>query len=99
MTATLPLDIYNKLVQIFPDCEVIMGPGMHRTSPGLEEVVVFSYPYTNNRQDNFQNMEHNFYMLHLSIIFRFLLIAVEMMVLKEQLNLRLRTKDLHWLGL
>ncbi|KAK1318069.1 DEAD-box ATP-dependent RNA helicase 50 [Acorus calamus] len=40
VTATLPLDIYNKLVEIFPDCEVIMGPGMHRTSSGLEEVLV-----------------------------------------------------------
>ncbi|OWM63227.1 hypothetical protein CDL15_Pgr010627 [Punica granatum] len=40
VTATLPVDIYNKLVEIFPDCEVIMGPGMHRTSPGLEEVLV-----------------------------------------------------------
>ncbi|XP_042385726.1 DEAD-box ATP-dependent RNA helicase 50-like isoform X1 [Zingiber officinale] len=39
-TATLPIDIYNKLVEIFPDCEVIMGPGMHRTSSGLEEVLV-----------------------------------------------------------
>ncbi|XP_074583609.1 DEAD-box ATP-dependent RNA helicase 50-like [Curcuma longa] len=39
-TATLPVDIYNKLVEIFPDCEVIMGPGMHRTSSGLEEVLV-----------------------------------------------------------
>lgn len=38
VTATLPVDIYNKLVEIFPDCEVIMGPGMHRTSSGLEEV-------------------------------------------------------------
>lgn len=37
-TATLPVDIYNKLVEVFPDCEVIMGPGVHRTSPGLEEV-------------------------------------------------------------
>ncbi|PIA35798.1 hypothetical protein AQUCO_03500276v1 [Aquilegia coerulea] len=40
VTATLPVDIYNKLVEIFPDCEVIMGPGMHRTSLGLEEVLV-----------------------------------------------------------
>ncbi|KAL9233035.1 hypothetical protein vseg_008078 [Gypsophila vaccaria] len=40
VTATLPVDIYNKIVTIFPDCEVIMGPGMHRTSPGLEEVLV-----------------------------------------------------------
>ncbi|XP_043724166.1 DEAD-box ATP-dependent RNA helicase 50 isoform X2 [Telopea speciosissima] len=40
VTATLPVDIYNKLVEVFPDCEVIMGPGMHRTSSGLEEVIV-----------------------------------------------------------
>ena len=40
VTATLPVGIYNKLVEIFPDCEVIMGPGMHRTSSGLEEVAV-----------------------------------------------------------
>jgi len=40
VTATLPVDIYNKLVEIFPDCEVIMGPGMHRTSSGLEEVAI-----------------------------------------------------------
>ncbi|KAF8392757.1 hypothetical protein HHK36_023106 [Tetracentron sinense] len=40
VTATLPVDIYNKLVENFPDCEVIMGPGMHRTSPGLEEILV-----------------------------------------------------------
>ncbi|MQM05693.1 hypothetical protein Taro_038506 [Colocasia esculenta] len=39
-TATLPVDIYNRLIEVFPDCEVIMGPGMHRTSPGLEEVLV-----------------------------------------------------------
>lgn len=38
VTATLPVDIYNKLVEVFPDCEVIMGPGMHRTSSSLEEV-------------------------------------------------------------
>ncbi|XP_020101503.1 DEAD-box ATP-dependent RNA helicase 50 [Ananas comosus] len=40
VTATLPLDIYNKVVEVFPDCEVIMGPGMHRTSSRLEEVLV-----------------------------------------------------------
>lgn len=39
VTATLPLEIYNKVVEFFPDCEVIMGPGVHRTSSGLEEVV------------------------------------------------------------
>lgn len=38
VTATLPVDIYNKIVEILPDCEVIMGPGIHRTSPHLEEV-------------------------------------------------------------
>lgn len=38
VTATLPRDIYNELVEIFLDCELIMGPGMHRMSPGLEEV-------------------------------------------------------------
>jgi len=38
VTATLPVDIYSKIVEIFPDCEVIMGPGIHRTSPHLEEV-------------------------------------------------------------
>ncbi|CAI0374242.1 unnamed protein product [Linum tenue] len=40
VTATLPVDIYNKLVEIFPDCAMIMGPAMHRTSVGLEEVLV-----------------------------------------------------------
>ncbi|KMZ67222.1 DEAD-box ATP-dependent RNA helicase 50 [Zostera marina] len=40
VTATLPVDIYNKLVEVFPDCDVLMGPGMHRISSGLEEVFV-----------------------------------------------------------
>ncbi|CAI9787598.1 unnamed protein product [Fraxinus pennsylvanica] len=40
VTATLPVEIYNKLVETFPDCEVIMGPGMHRTSTGLEEILI-----------------------------------------------------------
>ncbi|GMH08727.1 hypothetical protein Nepgr_010567 [Nepenthes gracilis] len=40
VTATLPIDIYNKLAEVFPDSEVIMGPGMHRTSSGLEEFLV-----------------------------------------------------------
>lgn len=43
VTATLPLDIYNKVVETFPDCEVIMGPGVHRTSSRLEEVGVISH--------------------------------------------------------
>ena len=38
VTATLPVDIYNKIVEVFPDCEMIMGPGMHRISARLEEV-------------------------------------------------------------
>lgn len=45
VTATLPVDVYNKLVENFPDCEVIMGPGMHRTSPGLQEVQFCPYFY------------------------------------------------------
>ncbi|GAB2227847.1 hypothetical protein Droror1_Dr00009674 [Drosera rotundifolia] len=40
VTATLPLDVYYKLVEVFPDVEVIMGPGVHRTSSALEEVLV-----------------------------------------------------------
>lgn len=43
VTATLPVDIYNKLVENFPDCELITGPGMHRTSTGLEEVCSHSF--------------------------------------------------------
>ena len=38
VTATLPKDVYSKLVEVFPDCEMIMGPSMHRISPRLEEV-------------------------------------------------------------
>lgn len=41
VTATLPVEIYNKLVEVFPDSEVIMGPGVHRTSSRLEEVPIF----------------------------------------------------------
>ncbi|XP_027121439.1 DEAD-box ATP-dependent RNA helicase 50 isoform X2 [Coffea arabica] len=40
VTATLPVEIYNHLVEAFPDCDAIMGPGMHRTSRGLEEILV-----------------------------------------------------------
>ncbi|GAA0164466.1 RNA helicase [Lithospermum erythrorhizon] len=40
VTATLPVEIYKKLVEEFPDCDVLMGPGMHRTSVGLEEILV-----------------------------------------------------------
>lgn len=38
VTATLPVEIYYKLVEVFPDCEVVMGPSVHRTSSRLEEV-------------------------------------------------------------
>lgn len=38
VTATLPIEIYNKLIEAFPDTKVIMGPGMHHISSGLEEV-------------------------------------------------------------
>lgn len=44
VTATLPVAIYNKLVEVFPDCEVIVGPSMHRISSGLEEVRFQYYP-------------------------------------------------------
>ncbi|TYJ46200.1 hypothetical protein E1A91_A02G104800v1 [Gossypium mustelinum] len=40
VTATLPVEIYNRLVEFFPDTKVIMGPGMHHISSGLEEVLV-----------------------------------------------------------
>ncbi|CAH1433205.1 unnamed protein product [Lactuca virosa] len=40
VTATLPVNVYNKLIENFPDCQVIMGPSMHRTSSGLEEILV-----------------------------------------------------------
>ncbi|KAF9673243.1 hypothetical protein SADUNF_Sadunf10G0004100 [Salix dunnii] len=40
VTATLPVDVCNKLIEIFPDCEVIMGPAVHRTSARLEEILV-----------------------------------------------------------
>ncbi|XP_010446688.1 PREDICTED: DEAD-box ATP-dependent RNA helicase 50 [Camelina sativa] len=40
VTATLPLEIYNKLVEVFPDCEVVMGPRVHRVSNALEEILV-----------------------------------------------------------
>ncbi|XP_057436666.1 DEAD-box ATP-dependent RNA helicase 50 [Lotus japonicus] len=40
VTATLPKNVYSRLVEVFPDCEMIMGPGMHRISSRLEEVLV-----------------------------------------------------------
>jgi ATP-dependent RNA helicase DDX18/HAS1 len=38
VTATLPKNVYSKLVEVFPDCEMVMGPSMHRISSRLEEV-------------------------------------------------------------
>ncbi|KAF3784561.1 DEAD-box ATP-dependent RNA helicase 50 [Nymphaea thermarum] len=40
VTATLPTDIYNKLIEAFPDSVAIMGPGLHQINSGLEEVLV-----------------------------------------------------------
>ncbi|ESW09325.1 hypothetical protein PHAVU_009G118200 [Phaseolus vulgaris] len=40
VTATLPKNVFTKLVEVFPDCEMIMGPGMHRISSRLEEILV-----------------------------------------------------------
>ncbi|XP_004500717.1 DEAD-box ATP-dependent RNA helicase 50 [Cicer arietinum] len=40
VTATLPKNVYSKLVEVFPDCEMIMGPSMHRISSRLEEIIV-----------------------------------------------------------
>ncbi|KAH9319596.1 hypothetical protein KI387_021365, partial [Taxus chinensis] len=54
VTATLPLDVHNKLLEKFPDCKAILGPRLHRTCSGLEEraltfinvdhVVLFDFP-------------------------------------------------------
>lgn len=46
VTATLPVEIYNELVEVFPDCKVIMGPGMHRTSSRLEEVSSYMFIFS-----------------------------------------------------
>lgn len=48
VTATLPLEIYNKLVEVFPDCEVVMGPRVHRVSNALEEVGINISIYNGN---------------------------------------------------
>ncbi|XP_045804072.1 DEAD-box ATP-dependent RNA helicase 50 [Trifolium pratense] len=40
VTATLPKNVYSKLVEVFPDCEMVMGPSMHRISSRLEEIIV-----------------------------------------------------------
>lgn len=40
VTATLPKNVYSKLVEVFPDCEMVMGPSMHRINSRLEEIIV-----------------------------------------------------------
>ncbi|KAK2446870.1 DEA(D/H)-box RNA helicase family protein [Trifolium repens] len=40
VTATLPKNVYSKLVEVFPDCEMVMGPSMHRISSRLEEIII-----------------------------------------------------------
>ncbi|GAU33656.1 hypothetical protein TSUD_310640 [Trifolium subterraneum] len=48
VTATLPKNVYSKLVEVFPDCEMVMGPSMHRISSRLEEVRFGLTPFTLN---------------------------------------------------
>lgn len=60
VTATLPVDIYNKLVEVFPDSEVIMGPGMHRTSTGLEEVGIALYSIQKDLPWDITNCDESF---------------------------------------
>ncbi len=40
VTATLPQHTLARVRQNFPDIALAMGPGLHRTSPGLEEELV-----------------------------------------------------------
>uniref|UniRef100_A0A0C9RPX7 TSA: Wollemia nobilis Ref_Wollemi_Transcript_28233_2443 transcribed RNA sequence n=1 Tax=Wollemia nobilis TaxID=56998 RepID=A0A0C9RPX7_9CONI len=40
VTATLPLDVHNKILEKFPDCKAIFGPRLHRTCSGLEEILI-----------------------------------------------------------
>ncbi|EEF44549.1 hypothetical protein RCOM_1176990 [Ricinus communis] len=40
VTATIPVGVYNKLIENFPDCPVVMGPGMHGTRATLQEFIV-----------------------------------------------------------
>jgi ATP-dependent RNA helicase DDX18/HAS1 len=38
VTATLPVDIHDDLLERYPDCLSLMGPSLHRTAIGLQEV-------------------------------------------------------------
>ncbi|CAM6102195.1 unnamed protein product [Calypogeia fissa] len=40
VTATLPVDIHDDLLERYPDCLSLMGPSLHRTATGLQEVLV-----------------------------------------------------------
>ncbi|KAG0629271.1 hypothetical protein M758_1G090200 [Ceratodon purpureus] len=40
VTATLPLDIHDSLLTRYPDAIPLMGPTLHRTAVGLQEVLV-----------------------------------------------------------
>jgi len=44
VTATLPVDIHDSLLTRYPDAIPLMGPTLHRTAVGLQEVVI---SYTN----------------------------------------------------
>jgi ATP-dependent RNA helicase DDX18/HAS1 len=41
VTATLPVDIHDDLLERYPDCVPLMGPSLHRTAIGLQEVGLF----------------------------------------------------------
>lgn len=38
VTATLPRDVHNRLLQMYPDCVSLVGQCLHRTALGLQEV-------------------------------------------------------------
>ncbi|CEM01514.1 unnamed protein product [Vitrella brassicaformis CCMP3155] len=40
VTATIPTSVFAQIKQEFPDLRRIMGPGLHRIAPGVEEVLV-----------------------------------------------------------
>ncbi|KAL2609644.1 hypothetical protein R1flu_028217 [Riccia fluitans] len=40
VTATLPVDVHDDLLERYPDCLSLMGPSLHRTAPGLQEILV-----------------------------------------------------------
>lgn len=40
VTATLPVDIHDSLLTRYPDAIPLMGPSLHRTAVGLQEVVI-----------------------------------------------------------